>query len=215
MARTISQMLLLASEQDRLEGALQKLQKKYKSKFQVMIRAATKPLQATRDSVVKHFMCMLKIPCKAMSFLSSLGLHSSWCLILKRSLSRRKQQICKGSWCSANGYLEPQSVEEHSSVTTFFASCRAPHKDLRDQELITGRQWEICMIRHKVSNLVHIFSFRQHQLRRSDSLASCSLQSFCLLSSESLEKGAGGQPVHSSQWCISVQEIKAILGKKL
>lgn len=64
-------MLLHASEwDDRLESVLQKLQKKCKDKLQVMIRAATKPLQATGTCVVKHLMCKLKIPLKAMTFLS-------------------------------------------------------------------------------------------------------------------------------------------------
>lgn len=81
-------MLLHASEQDRLESDLQMLQEKCKERFQLMIRAATKTLRATRDCVVKHFLGMLKIP---MSFLNSLSLHSSWCFILKPSLSRGKQ----------------------------------------------------------------------------------------------------------------------------
>lgn len=67
MDRTNSQMLLHASEWDRLDSVVQKLQKKCKDKFQVMIRAATKPLQATGTCVVKHLMCELKIPLKAMT----------------------------------------------------------------------------------------------------------------------------------------------------
>jgi len=91
MDRTNSQMLLHASERDRLESALQKLQKKHQDRFQVMIRAATKPRQATGDCVVKHLVYVLKTPLKAGSFLSSLGLHSSWCFVLKPSLLRLKQ----------------------------------------------------------------------------------------------------------------------------
>lgn len=153
--------------------------------FQVMIRAATKPLQATADCVAKHLICMLKIPLEAVSFFffffNSLSLHSSWCFTLKPSVSRQKQCRCRVSRCSADGYFEPRCVEVCSSVTTFFTSCRAPHKDLRDQELITGRQWEMCMIGYEVGSLLCTCSSRQHQLKLPDSLAARSFKSFCLL----------------------------------
>lgn len=120
-------------------------------------------------------------PCLFFFFFNSLSLHSSWCFTLKPSVSRQKQCRCRVSRCSADGYFEPRCVEVCSSVTTFFTSCRAPHKDLWDQELITGRQWEMCMIGYEVGSLLCTCSSRQHQLKLPDSLAARSFKSFCLL----------------------------------
>lgn len=155
--------------------------------------------QTTGGSVVKHLTCMLKIPLKAVSSLSSLSLCSSWMFILKPSLWRGKQQMCKGSQCSAHGCTEPQpgSAILLGQPCHFLQSTPAQLGRPRTDYSQAARE----MHDKAQSQQSHVhFQFQTTPDKTIGLLRHHIPLNLCLLQFEFLGQNASGQPVHCSQW---------------